>query len=259
MLTEALCYSGLRNLAARVGLHLEPVAIDEDGILPEALAAAARQRGAKLLITSPNLHNPTAILTPLARREAIAAVARELDLQLVEDDVYGPLLPERPPALAALAPERTLYLTSVSKFLAPGLRLGIVHGPNSLVRPLVAAQRELSLGLAPFSGELFARAHKAGLLTLARASSASRCASAKQMAARLLDGLELQTQPFALHMWLHLPTRWSSAEAALALARTGVLVTPAELFFIGRGAAPRALRISLAGPPTQPICAAPWG
>ena len=93
VLTEALCYSGLRNLAARVGLHLEPVAIDEEGILPEALAAATRQRGAKVLITSPNLHNPTAILTPLARREAIAAVARELDLQLVEDDVYGPCSP----------------------------------------------------------------------------------------------------------------------------------------------------------------------
>ena len=70
------------------------------------------------------MHNPTAILTPLARREAIVAVARELDLVLVEDDVYGPLVPDRPPALVTLAPERTLYVSSLSKFLAPGLRLG---------------------------------------------------------------------------------------------------------------------------------------
>ena len=251
VLTEALCYSGLRNLAARVGLHLEPVALDADGIVPEALVATARQRGARLLITSPNLHNPTATLTPPARREAIVAAARELDLRLVEDDVYGPLLAERPPALAALAPERTLYLTSVSKFLAPGLRLGIVHGPNSLVRPLVAAQRELSLGLAPFSGELFARAHKTGLLAQALTQQRAEMRERQQMAAGLLDGLELQTQPAALHVWLHLPARWSGAEAALALARTGVLVTPADRFFIGRGSAPQALRVSLAAAPTR--------
>ena len=106
------------------------------------------------------------------------------------------------------------------------------------------------MGLAPFSGELFARAHTAGLVTLARASSASRCGAPRD-GARLLDGLELQTQPSALHVWLHLPTRWSSAEAALALARTGVLVTPADRFFIGRGNAPQALRVSLAAAPTR--------
>ena len=107
------------------------------------------------------------------------------------------------------------------------------------------------MGLAPFSGELFARAHKAGLLTLALSQQRIEMRERQQMAARLLDGLELQTQPFALHVWLHLPTRWSSAEAALALARTGVLVTPADRFFIGRGNAPQALRVSLAAAPTR--------
>ena len=52
--------------------------MDELGLVPEALAAAARQRGARVLVVSPNLHNPTAILMPIERREAIVAVAREL-------------------------------------------------------------------------------------------------------------------------------------------------------------------------------------
>ena len=80
ILAEQLCYSGLRSLAARLGQHLEPVQMDEHGIVPDALAAAVRQRGSRLLVLCPTLHNPTAILTPLARREAIVAVARELDL-----------------------------------------------------------------------------------------------------------------------------------------------------------------------------------
>ena len=104
ILAEQLCYSGLRSLAARLGQHLEPVQMDEHGIVPEALAAAVRQRGARLLVLSPTLHNPTAILTPLARREAIVAAARELDLVLVEDDVYGPLVPDRPPAFVTSGP-----------------------------------------------------------------------------------------------------------------------------------------------------------
>jgi DNA-binding transcriptional MocR family regulator len=252
VLAEALCYSGLRNLAGRLGQHLEPVAMDEHGIVPEALTAAARHRGARALVLSPNLHNPTGILMPAERREAIAGTARELDLLLVEDDVYGPLVPERPPALAALAPERTLYLSSVSKFLAPGLRLGFLHGPAELVREVTAAQRELSLGHAPLAAELFARAHKAGVVAEALRQQRAEMAERQGLARELLAGFDTRAQPTALHVWLALPGRWSSAEAALAVARTGVLVAPAERFFVGRGAAPRAVRVSLSAPPTRP-------
>ena len=252
VLAEQLCYSGLRSLAARLGQHLEPVPMDEHGIVPEALAAAARQRGAKLLMLSPTLHNPTAILMPLARREAIVAVARDLDLLLVEDEVYGPLVPDRPPVFATLAPERTLHLTSLSKFLAPGLRLGFACGPVELVRSVTAAQRDLSLGHAPLAGELFARALKAGAVAEALRQQRLEMRERQQLAAALLSGLDLHAQATALHVWLRLPPRWSSGEASLALARAGVLVAPADRFFIGRGAGPQAIRISLSAPATRP-------
>lgn len=251
VLAEALCYVALRHLSARLGQHLEPVAMDEHGILPDALAAAARQRGAKLVVVSPSLHNPTAILMPSARREAIVATARELDLILIEDDVYGPLIPDRPPAFATLAPERTVFLTSLSKFLAPGLRVGFIHGPDRLLREVLTTQRELSLGYTPLAAELFAQAHAAGLLAEAQIQQQREMARRQDLARTLLSGLDLRTQPTALHVWLRLPEPWSSGEAALALARNGVLVTPAERFFIGRGAAPRAVRISLSAPPTH--------
>lgn len=252
VLAEALCYGGLRNLAARLGLHLEPVALDEQGLVPEALAAAARHTGAKLLVASLNLHNPTGLSVPPERREALVAVARAADLLLVEDDVYGPLVPGRPPGFAALAPERTVHLTSLSKFLAPGLRLGFLHGPERLVREVAAAQREISLGYAPLAAELFARAHRAGVVAEALRQQRLELEGRQALAREMLAGLTLAAQPTALHVWLTLPEPWTSAEAALALARTGVLVTPAERFFIGRGTAPRALRLSLSAAPTRP-------
>lgn len=251
VLAEQLCYVGLRSLAARLGQHLEPVAMDEHGILPEALAAATRHRGARVLILSANLHNPTATLMPKERREAIAATARDLDLVLVEDDVYGPLVPDRPPSFTALAPERTLYLGSLSKFLAPGLRLGFVHGPAPMLRDVLAAQRELSLGYAPLSAELFARAHRVGAVAEAQVQQQREMTTRQGIARQILAGLDVQAPPTALHIWLRLPEHWSSGDAALALARKGVLVTPAERFFIGRGTAPRGLRISLSAPPTH--------
>ena len=251
ILTEQLCYYGLRGLAARLGQHLEPIALDEEGIVPEALLAAARQRGARLLVMSPSLHNPTAILTPLARREAIVAAARAADLLIVEDDVYGPLVPDRPPAMATLAPERTLYVTSVSKFLAPGLRLGFAHGPRELVAAVTATQRELSLGHAPLSGELFARAVPAGIVAQALRDQRREMIERQALATRLLGGFQLSRQPTALHLWMSVPRGWTSAECSVALARAGVLVAPAERFFVGRGAAPQALRVSLSAPSTR--------
>ena len=251
ILAESLCYSGLRNLVGRLGQQLEPVAMDEDGLLPEALAAAARHSGARLVVLSPNLHNPTTIHTPLARREALVEVARAADLLLVEDDVYGPLLPDRPPALASLAPERTIHLSSMSKFLAPGLRLGLLLGPPDLVRLATAAQRDLSLGLAPLAGELFARAQRAGVVAEALRQQRLEIAERQELATRLLAPLELRTRPTSLHLWLLLPEPWTSAEAAVALARQGVLVAPAERFVVGRGSAPRAVRVSISAPATR--------
>lgn len=251
ILTEQLCYSGVRSLVSRLGQHLEPVAMDEDGMLPDALAAAARQRGARVVIVSPTIQNPSTVFTPAARREALAAVARSLDLLIIEDEVYGPMVPDRPPAIAALVPERTLFLSSASKFLAPGLRFGFASGPLELVRMVTAAQRELCLGLPPFSGELFARALRAGVVAEALRQQRLEMMERQALAATMLAKLETCCQPTALHVWLRLPARWTGAEAALALAKAGVLVTPAERFFIGRGAVPSAIRVSLSAPATR--------
>jgi DNA-binding transcriptional MocR family regulator len=251
ILAEALCYSGLRSLAERLGQHLEPVALDGEGMVPDALAAAARHTGARVVVLSPSLHNPTAITMPAERRAALVAVARQHDLRLIEDDVYGPLVPDRPAALVTLAPERTLHLTSVSKFLAPGLRLGFLHGPDTIVREVIAAQRALSLGLAPLAAELFMHCQRAGVVATALREQQAELAARQVLAAEILSGVEVAAQPTALHVWLSLPRPWTSAEAALTLARDGVLVAPAERFFIGRGAAPRAVRLSISAPASR--------
>ena len=72
-------------------------------------------------------------------RQEIAAIARRRELLIIEDDVFGCLPEERPPPLAYFAPERTLFVTSVSKSLAPGLRVGFLYAPSQVLRALRAA------------------------------------------------------------------------------------------------------------------------
>ena len=83
---------------------------------------------------------------PPERRESVVAALAAADLIAIEDDVYGPLLPEPPTPLAALAPDRVIYLGSASKFLAPGIRLGLLAGPRHLAEHLASTHYLLSLG-----------------------------------------------------------------------------------------------------------------
>jgi DNA-binding transcriptional MocR family regulator len=251
ILVEQLTYARLRTLGARLGLPVEPVVMDEAGVLPEALATAIRQTGARLLIVSPTISNPTAALMPAERRAAVAEVAHEHGLTIIEDEVYGPLVPDRPAPLASHLPERTIYITSVSKFLAPGLRLGIACAATALMREIAAVQSDLSLGHTPLAAEIFARCESSGLLEEALAQQQAEMSERQVLAAETLGWLERSHQPTALHVWVRLPSPWTSAEAALALARGGILVSPAERFFVGRGAAPAALRLSLSAPSTR--------
>jgi DNA-binding transcriptional MocR family regulator len=116
ILTEELTYYGIKTIAAHLNLRVHGVALDDDGLIPDALDAACRSSGAKLLYCIPTLQNPTTSIMPEARRREIVAIAARHDLTIVEDDVYGFLPEDAPPPLAALAPERTVYIASLSKF-----------------------------------------------------------------------------------------------------------------------------------------------
>jgi DNA-binding transcriptional MocR family regulator len=130
ILTEAATFFGVKALAQHVGYALHGLAMDEQGLLPEALDRAAAA-GARVVYTMPTLQNPTGRIMGLQRRRDIAKVARARDLWIVEDDIYGAFATgAAPPPLATFAPERTLYISGVSKILAPGVRTGYLVVPN---------------------------------------------------------------------------------------------------------------------------------
>jgi DNA-binding transcriptional MocR family regulator len=159
ILTEELTFSGMKAIAQYRGFSLAPVAMDEEGILPESLAQAAKASGARVLYTMPALQNPTARTLSLARRMELIKVARQLQITLVEDDVYAAYVDHReaPPALVNLAPDITYYVSSLSKSLAPGLRTGFAIAPSSLHIARIAVGVRASTYAAHSTGLLIAQ------------------------------------------------------------------------------------------------------
>ena len=123
MCAEELTYPGLLSVLAH--LHLRPVgvAIDGQGMLPEAFRAACRQHRPKVLYCNPTLHNPTTATLSLERRRALVEIARTHGVAIIEDDAYG-ALPKHPLApLAALGPDVVYHVAGLAKCLAPALRI----------------------------------------------------------------------------------------------------------------------------------------
>jgi len=250
VLTEALAYPGLHNVAAAAGVRLVGVALDEEGLRPDALEAACRQYRAKVLCCVPSLQNPTAAVMSLSRRREILAIARRYDLRIVEDDICGPLLPEpAPPPLAALAPDIVTYVGSLSKCVAPGLRTAFVLAPNTEeAARLDATLRASMLMLSPLPLVVASAWIADGTAERATADIRREATARAQLARDILGADRVVAPDGSLHGWLTLPPSWTVAAFVALAQQRGVRVTPADWYVTSPSEtfrAPTAVRLTL--------------
>ncbi|HEU4954913.1 MAG TPA: PLP-dependent aminotransferase family protein, partial [Gemmatimonadales bacterium] len=188
VLAEHVTYTGMKAIASLLHLQLRGLPLDGEGLLPEAFEAACREGAPRALYCMPTLHNPTGRTMPLGRRQAIVEIAERYDVALVEDDVYG-FLPDKPlPPLAALAPASAYYVTSTSKSMAPGLRVGYVAAPESRVDRVAAVIRASTWLIAPLLAELASdwieRGEADAMVAWKREETAARHAAAVRILGR---------------------------------------------------------------------------
>ena len=247
LLVERLTYAPLRAIAEHLALRLVPLAMDEHGLVPAALAAACRTARPAALYCTPTLQTPTATTMPEPRRREIAAIAMEHQLTIIEDDLFGLLPVSRPPPIAASAPDRTVLISGLSKSVAPGLRVGYAQAPAAMVAPIRAAVALSCWAPPPLMAEIATRWIEDGTATELNAAQRAHATHRQTMAHRLLRTPAAQ----GLHLWLPLPPPWTGKEFAAAANRAGVLLQPASAFLVGAGPAPAAVRICLSHEPTD--------
>lgn len=249
LLTESLCYQGITAIASQLHRRrLRGVEMDRQGLIPEALEAACKEERPRAIIAVSTLQNPTTALMGEARRRRIAEIAREYDCWLIDDDVYGFLVENSPAPLASFAPERSLYITSLSKSLMPGLRVGYVAAPEGLVAPIAASVRTSVWMPPPLMGEIAALWIGDGTAEQLTRWQRREAQERQALAARILKGWEVETHPAGFHLWLVLPEPWRANVFAQQLRGRGVVVMSADFFAVGRVRAPHAVRLSLTAP-----------
>lgn len=246
VLVESLTYAGVLGTAAFVGRRIAGVAMDEDGMLPDALDMAALRTGAKAAILVPTIHNPTGVVMSEQRRRAIAEVARRRNLVLIEDDVYGLLPEDNPPPLAGMAPERTIYVTSASKSLAPGLRVGWVVAPPKYVPDIARAVFTSTVAQAALTHEVVRGWIDDGTAENLVRTLRGELSARQDIAAKALAGFEWRAHPNSFHLLLDLPEQWTASGFAEAALNRGIRVTPVSAFAVEKATAPNAVRISVA-------------
>jgi DNA-binding transcriptional MocR family regulator len=249
VLAEELTYAGARLLAQQLHLRMRGVAMDAEGLRPDALDAVCRKTRARVLYCMPRLQNPSSAVMSDKRRRQIAAVAERHRLIVVEDDSYGFLSPEGTP-LAALIPDRTVFVTTLSKSLFPGMRLGCVVAPPAILDRIVGAIWSTMIMASPIGADLLSGWIEDGTARRIADWKRHEVAARQAMLQRLLGNERYQTHPSSPHVWLFLPPRWSS-DAFVAHARTrGVNLNSSSEFATGEHQ-PRAVRLCLGTPRTR--------
>src|SRR5262245_709890 len=249
VLTEELTYSGMRLIAQQMRLKLRGVAVDGEGLRPDALEAACRTTRARVLYCMPRMQNPLSTVMSEKRRRQIAAIADKYRLTVIEDDTYGFLSPERTP-LRSLIADRTIYVTSLSKSLFPGLRLGCVVAPPSMIEKITRAVWATMISTSPIGADLLSGWIEDGTAARIALWKRNEGAARQMMARRLLAGERYQTHPTSHHIWLMLPPRWSSDAFVAQVRSRGVILNASSEFAVGDNQ-PRAVRLCLGTPRTR--------
>jgi len=251
VLTERFTYSGMIALSAQNGYRLHGVDGDDEGLLPDALDRAFADTGARVVFAMPSLQTPMGTVMTPARRRQIADIVEKHDAFLLEDDVYAFLFASPPVPISAMIPDRSFYVTSFAKCLAPGLRIGAMIAPERFRDRSINAVRATGWMAQPVMAEVIARLIHSG--DLLRQVNAKRAASARRnaIADRILGTwLGPTTETPAFHRWLPIPPGRTLIALITQAAQAGITIAPpGALQQVDRGTL--GIRLCLGSPSTE--------
>jgi DNA-binding transcriptional MocR family regulator len=192
----------------------------------------------------PTLHNPLGSVMPEADRLRLAGIAERHDLLIIEDATYAFLAEPAPKPIATHAPQRTVYVTGLSKSVAAGLRVGLLAAPPTMVAPMAQAIRVSSWQAASVTTALGCLWIENGRVDALEDAKRADARERQALARRALRGCPLVAHRSSYFLWLPLPAGQRAEALAAELKRSGVLVNTAQPF-AASARVPQALRLAL--------------
>ncbi|HQU67761.1 MAG TPA: PLP-dependent aminotransferase family protein [Albidovulum sp.] len=251
VMCEELAYPGFRHAARLNRADVVPVALDGEGLSAEALDAACRHSGARIVLVTTEAQNPTTVRMPLERRLEIVKVARRHDLQIIEDDCYS-VGKGNLPSLRSLAPERSWHVTSISKSFAAGLRFGCIVCPTDLGEAGRLAAQNSYFGMPRPIIDIVEALLLSGEADRLRAEIQAVFDSRLELMLNALGSFDLSWQRGLAFVWLRLPQGWRASTFAREAEANGVVIRSADEYALVDGRAPNAVRMALVGDVPEP-------
>ena len=242
---DALTYPGFKALA--LALHLEVLAIPvtQSGPDLDALERLCRSRSVRAIYSMPTLHNPLGWVMSLEQRQQLIAIARAHDLHIIEDAAYAFLVENPPPPLAELAPERTVYVSGLSKNVAAGLRVGFVAAPPQTIAALERMIRVTAWNTPGIMTSIASAWLDDGTVSRLEVQKRQDAQARQIIADEQLAGLHRVRHPFSYFVWLPLAEDARAEQVVTALLREQISVSTAQPFAISTHV-PHAIRLALA-------------
>ncbi|WP_160723685.1 aminotransferase-like domain-containing protein [Bacillus sp. USDA818B3_A] len=243
-------YPGLKTVAAMLHVQLVPIKCENYEMSPMAFEYACKNENIKGIYLIPDYHNPTASFMSVETRKKIADIAKKYNQFVIEDASYH-LLGKKPlTALASFAPEQVIYIASLSKSLAPGLRLAYIAVPSQYKEAISKALYNLNITVSPLLAELTARTIVSNQFEALIESHQEQTIRRNQIVNRYLGDYTCLGDETGIFRWLLLPGEISGAEFETKAASQGVQVYAAERFVVGNSSPERAIRVSVCAPKT---------
>jgi GntR family transcriptional regulator/MocR family aminotransferase len=261
ILVESPTYSGALDLFGALGFRVVGVPVDRQGMQVQALEKLLQQHHPRLIYTIPNFHNPTGTCLSGARRHELIVLADRYNVPILEDDFVGDLRYEgrTQPALKALDPGgRVIYISTFSKMLMPGLRVGFLVAEGPVFEGLVRLKHASDLA----TSSLVQRAIEAYVTVGRYQAHLRRCcqefrrrrdAMTAAVQRYFPAGTQLDVPQGGLFLWLQLPNGISADDLLPTACERGVSFAPGSAFFPDPSSGREWLRLNFAAQPPDQI------
>lgn len=251
LVVEPLTYRGFLVLARHFQLRLIPCPVDDEGFVPERLAQICATESPSALYCIPTLQTATTATMGIERRREVARICRQANLLIIEDDAFGRVPQESLPAIAVFAPERTYYVSTLSKALSPGLRHAFIAAPDAeSAQRILLVLRYLSIMPTPLLSAVVTTWIREGmaeqLLQAIRRETRERRALAGSILPNTHGGAD------SPHVWLDLPQTANTARLRTLAREKGLSMLTAEMYATTT-AYRHGMRISLGAPVKQSL------
>ncbi|WP_432458925.1 PLP-dependent aminotransferase family protein [Agarivorans sp. QJM3NY_25] len=247
---ESLCYPGILAVLRQTGRVPVAVSLDEQGLCPQSLREQHSQQSIRALVLVASCQNPTGSVMPNNRREVLAELVKECDIQVIDDDIYGFLSEDEIKPFYSFAPSQTIYLSSLSKSVSPSLRLGLLVVPKAQRDDYIHLLRTTLWLPSPILQELACRMIRSGDVDRISQWQKQQAGQRQQLAKQIFAQFDFVDQQLpkhhAFHIWLLLPQGWSSQVFTELMAKQHIRVSADYHFAVVTNQQP-AVRISLMG------------